>query len=186
MECVESPTLPGARYLDLPYRIILTKERRKGSRAWIAIVDELPGCEARGDSAEEAVQAVREEMASWMASALEEGRAIPRPRAEPGEPASGRLVLEIPQSLHEALVHAAVREGITVSQLVTFALAGTIHWRPGDSEANARWIESRSKPFTRDGSRHGLRRAIFWNAALLVIVALAAVGILVAAVMHGF
>src|SRR5919197_6346996 len=144
MDHVERSTLTGARYLDLPYRIILTKEKRKGERPWIALVEELPGCEARGDSAEQATEALRDVMSEWFAAALEEGRAIPRPRNELSS-SNGRLSVEIPQSLHEALTHAAVREGLTLDQLVTIALAGVVRWRPPDDMANGRWIESRAK-----------------------------------------
>lgn len=180
-------SLAGARYLDLPYRIILTKERRKGSNAWLALVEELPGCEARADTPEEATQALREQMAAWMANALEQGDPIPRPRHEPGT-VDGRLSIAIPQSLHEALSQAAVREGLTIEELVTIALAGVIRWQPGPGEPNGRWIESRATGLMRrDGERLlGLRRAIVANIALLVVVAVAAVAVLVVAVAHGF
>jgi antitoxin HicB len=184
---VESSTLAGARYLELPYRIILTREKRKGTNAWLALVEELPGCEARGDTPEEAAQALREEMAGWIADALEQGQAIPRPRSEPGTP-DGRLSVEIPQSLHEALANAAVRESLTVEQLVTIALAGVIRWRPGPQDTNGRWIQSRGAGLVRgEGQgRPGVARALMLNAALLAFVVLAAVGVLVVAVAHGF
>jgi predicted RNase H-like HicB family nuclease len=179
-------SLAGARYLDLPYRIILTKEKRKGVNAWLALVEELPGCEARADTPEEAAQALRDEMATWIANALEQGQQIPRPRHEPAS-ADGRLSLEIPQSLHEALAHAAVREGLTVDQLVTIALAGVIQWQPGDDDPNDRWIQSRARGIGRDrGARRGLGRAIMLNVVLLALVVIAAVGILAVAVAHGF
>ncbi len=179
-------TLPGSRYLELPYRIILVQERRKGDDNWLALVEELPGCEARGSSAEEATHAVREVMASWFATALEEGRAIPRPRT-PQRGAKGRLALDIPRSLHEALTHAAVREGLTVDELVTVALAGAIRWRPGNAEPATQWIESRARAFmgADNSGRPGLRRAILFNVALLVLLAIAAIAILIVAITHG-
>jgi predicted RNase H-like HicB family nuclease len=179
-------SLAGTRYLDLPYRLILTKERRKGSNAWLALVEELPGCEARADTPEEATQALREEMAAWMANALEQGLPIPRPRHEQSA-VDGRLSIAIPQSLHEALSHAAVREGLTVEELVTVALAGLVRWQPGANEPNGRWIQSRANGLMRrDGQRLGLRRAIMANLVLLVLVVLAAVAVLVVALAHGF
>lgn len=183
---MESSTLPGARYLELPYRILLTKEKRKGTNAWLALVEELPGCEARADTPEEATHAVREQMAAWIADALEAGRTIPRPRAEPGSP-DGRLQLQIPESLHEAITHAAVREGLTVEQLVTIAMAGVVRWRPGGQEPNARWIQARSRGLVQgDHGQPGMRRAIVVNIAVLALVVVAAVAILVIAVAHGF
>jgi predicted RNase H-like HicB family nuclease len=185
---LESSTGEGARYLDLPYRIILTREKRKGSNAWLALVEELPGCEARGDTAEEATHALQDEMATWIADALNAGRRIPRPRHAPRTP-DGKLSLKIPQSLHEAITHAAVRERLTVDQLVTIALAGVIRWRPGADETNARWIQARADSFLRDDSHGrggGVNRALMLNAALLALVVLVAVVILVVAVAHGF
>lgn len=183
---MERSTLAGSRYLDLPYRIILTKERRKGANAWLALVEELPGCEARGDTPEEATTALREEMAVWISQALDQGSPIPRPRTTPGAP-DGRLSLEIPESLHESLMLAAIREGLTVDQLVTIALAGAIRWKPGQGEQGSRWIQARANGLMGgDRSRLGTNRALMLNAGLLVLVALAAVVILIVAVMHGF
>ena len=186
MTCVESSTLPGARYLDWPYRIILTKERRRGSASWIALVEELPGCEARGDTAEEATRAVREEMAGRIASALEEGRSIPQPRGGTAS-AGGRLELELPESLHEAVTHAAIREGMTVNQFVAVALASMARWAPGADKPEERWIGSRAQRFTGGGEAPAaLRRAIALNVLLLLLVLLAAVAILAVALAHGF
>ena len=172
--------------MDLPYRIILTKERGKGERSWVAVVEELPGCEARGKSAEEATEALSDVMAQWFASALEEGRAIPKPRIGLNR-ADGRLVLNIPQSLHESLTHAAIREGMTVNQFVTVALAGVTRWRPGDDVPDGHWIEARANGLVGPGGapRAGLRKAIIWNAALLGIVVVAAVALVIVAVAHG-
>ena len=88
----------------------------------------------------------------------------------------------------EALTHAAVREGLTVDQLVTIGLAGVIRWRPGAADTNGRWIQARAEGLM-GGERQvrpGLRRAIVLNAALLAFVAVAAVVILVVALSHGF
>lgn len=174
----------GSRY-DLPYRIILTQERRKGSHAWLSLVEELPGCEARGDTPEEATEALRDEIAAWIDNALDRGEHLPRPRFQPTA-ANGQLSLRIPQSLHEALAHAAVREGLNVDQFVTVALAGLLRWRPGESEGSARWIQSHAESIVSDDEpRHGLRRAIMLNIGLLVLVIVAAVGALIAALAHG-
>jgi hypothetical protein len=70
---------------------------------------------------------------------------------------------------------------------VTIALAGVLRWRPGESDANGRWIQSRAEGIMRgDEPRRGLRRAIILNVTLLALVVIAAVGILIVAVAHGF
>jgi predicted RNase H-like HicB family nuclease len=187
IEALESSTREGVRYLDLPYRILLTREKREGSNGWLALVEELPGCEARGETAEDATHALQDEMAAWIADALSAGRRIPRPRHAPRTP-DGKLSLKIPQSLHEAITHAAVRERLTVDQLVTIALAGVIRWQPGAEEKNGRWIQARADGLVRGGrqGRTGLNRALMLNAALLGLVVLVAVVILAVAVAHGF
>jgi len=182
---LESSTLAGSRYLDLPYRLVLTKDKRKGANAWLALVEELPGCQARGDTPEEATQALREEMALWISDSLENGRPIPRPRTEPGS-ADGRLSLEIPQSLHEALTLAAIREGLTVDQLVMISLAGQVHWRPNQNDTKGRWIRARADRMGRGQGSAGLNRALMLNTALLGFVAFAALIILIVAVAKGF
>lgn len=184
---MESSPLAGARYLDLPYRIILTKERRRGGNAWLALVEELPGCEARGDTPEEATVALREHMATWIASALERGQAIPRPRHDL-DATNGQLSFAIPKSLHETIAHAAVREGLTVDQLVTVALAAVLQWRPRGEEPNGRWIQARAAGLAQgdNRTRQDLHRALTVNMVLLALVAVAAVVALIAAVAHGF
>jgi predicted RNase H-like HicB family nuclease len=183
--CPLESSFAGSRNLDLPYRIILTQERRKGSSAWLSLVEELPGCEARGDTPEEATRALRDEIAAWIDNAFDRGEQLPLPRFQPSAP-DGRLSLRIPQSLHEALAHAAVREGLSVDELVTVALASMLRWGPGESEASARWIQSRAESIVGDDEPpRGLRRAILLNVGLLVLVAVVAVGALIAVIVHG-
>src|SRR3954452_13983509 len=90
-------------YLDLPYGIALT--RTEGEEPWLAQVDDLPGCEARGTSPEEAAARVQDAMGEWIAAALAEGRAVPTPRPE----LSGRLLVRMPRTLHADLARAAAR-----------------------------------------------------------------------------
>jgi predicted RNase H-like HicB family nuclease len=47
---------------------------------FIAIVPELPGCSAFGESEEEALKEIKIAMKLWLEVAKEEGREIPRPR----------------------------------------------------------------------------------------------------------
>ncbi|HEX6460022.1 MAG TPA: type II toxin-antitoxin system HicB family antitoxin [Thermoleophilaceae bacterium] len=184
---MDTSSLAGSRYLELPYKIVLMRDKRKGSRPWLATVEELPGCEARGDSPEEATHALRDEMAAWMAGALEEGRSIPRPRNAP-EAASARLTLNVPKTLREGLVQAAVREGLSLNQLITIALAGTIRWRPAAGDSNGRWIQARAENLINldNPPRPGLRQALMLNAVLLGFVAVAALTVLIVALANGF
>ena len=115
-------------YLELPYRIALVRDQDEdGNTGWVAEVEELPGCLAQGDTAEEAIEHVREAMSGWLSVAIEDGIEIPEPRA--GESSSGRLLLRMPGSLHAELARLAEREGVSLNQMLVATLAGAIGWR---------------------------------------------------------
>jgi predicted RNase H-like HicB family nuclease len=46
---------------------------------YIAVVPELPGCSAFGDTEKEALKEVMDAMELWLATAKKEGRLIPKP-----------------------------------------------------------------------------------------------------------
>jgi predicted RNase H-like HicB family nuclease len=61
-------------YLRLPYTIQL---RQYEDGTFFAEVAELPGCMTEADTAEEAVEMIRDAMAGWIEVALSEGLPIP-------------------------------------------------------------------------------------------------------------
>jgi antitoxin HicB len=116
-------------YLDLAYSISLS---RAEDGQWLATVDELQGCEARGAVPEEAAARVPEAMGDWIAGALADGKPIPTPRGE----LSGRLLVRMPRTLHADLARAAAREQVSLNQFVTNALSTAVAWRgPGEAPA---------------------------------------------------
>src|SRR4051812_8639766 len=110
-------------YLDLPYAIALS--RGEGEEPWLAQVDDLPGCEARGRSPEEAAARVQDAMTDWIATALADGKAVPTPRQE----LSGRLLVRMPRTLHADLARAASREQVSLNQFITAVLSSAVAWR---------------------------------------------------------
>ena len=50
---------------------------------------------------------------------------------------SGRFLIRMPQSLHDALAREAEHEGVSLNTLITNALAGAVSWRDGDSAGDA-------------------------------------------------
>ena len=76
--------LTVADYLALPYHFDVAPTGDGGHSRWTARVEELPGCTAQGDTAEEAVSRLRPAMESWLTAAIAEQREIPVP-AEPGD-----------------------------------------------------------------------------------------------------
>jgi antitoxin HicB len=62
------------------YRILLTPDHwDDGTPGFFAEVPDLPGCMSQGETADEAVDSVRQAMLDWMAAMLEDGRGIPPP-----------------------------------------------------------------------------------------------------------
>jgi antitoxin HicB len=115
-------------YLRLPYRIVLTHDKDEdGNEGFVASVDELSGCLSQGASPEEAVRGIYDAMAGWVSVAVEDGLDIPEPPEEGSY--SGKFVLRVPQSLHAELVRAAEREGVSLNQFASSALAGSVEWR---------------------------------------------------------
>ena len=108
-------------YMSLPYTIELQQHSEEG---WFVKVRELPGCTSQGDTAEEALNMIKEAKELWLEVALEDGDPIPEPR--PAESYSGKFVVRLPKSLHRDLVEAASREGISLNQYINVALSSFI------------------------------------------------------------
>src|SRR5215208_5630682 len=106
---------------DLPYRVSVVREHgRPEGHEWTAHAEELPGCEAHGDSVAEAVQGIEDAIEEWIEDALAKGREVPDPKTAASY--SGRLMLRMPRSLHAELAGAAEREGISLNHFIASSL----------------------------------------------------------------
>ena len=111
-------------YLKLPYRMNLTFDEE--SSAWIARYPELPGCMADGATPAEALAEGEEAKALWIETALDADLEIPEPQRDPAY--SGKLVLRLPKSLHQAAAERADREGVSLnSYLIQLISEGVRH-----------------------------------------------------------
>jgi antitoxin HicB len=129
------------QYLGLPYHLLLVRDGEDKGRPWTASVEELPGCTSRGKTSDEALNGIEAAMASWIGTALEEGREVPEPKSATSH--SGRLLLRMPRTLHADLTRASEREGVSLNQFITDVLAGAIVWRSGwESAASPRGAET--------------------------------------------
>jgi predicted RNase H-like HicB family nuclease len=180
--------LSASDYLALPYRVTLVRTDDGGRRAWLAEIDELPGCSAHAATAEEAVTRLQEAMEAWIGAALEGGRDVPLPRAQAGH--SGRLLVRMPQTLHGELARVAEHEGVSLNQLIVGILASATGWRRGATadegvgegrtqvgEGSARELET--------GSRL-TRIALIANVVVVLVAAAAAITVLVIALQGGW
>jgi len=117
-------TVQVKEYLELPYTIEIVKDESGDHSGWFARVIELPGCMTQTDTFEELAEMIKDAMAAWIESALEDGQSIPLPRLV--EDYSGRFVVRIPKSLHRELVEMAEREGVSLNTLVNVALGKVV------------------------------------------------------------
>ena len=91
-------------------------------------------------------------------------RAVARQDSEAAR--SGRLLVRMPQTLHEELAEAAEREGVSLNAFVTSALASAVHWRDGEHDDAA--------PAQHAEPPRSSRWAAYATVANVVVVALAA------------
>ncbi len=91
---------------------------------YVAVVPDLPGCSAFGDTAEEALRESEDAIAAWLQAAKAAGNAIPSPSQLPLQKKySGKVLLRMPQSLHGKLCRAAEEEGVSLNQYLVYLLA---------------------------------------------------------------
>jgi RNA polymerase sigma-B factor len=181
-----SPKVSGAqpgearKHRDLPYHISIVRNHgnAKGHQ-WIAHAEELPGCQAHGDSVEEAVRGIGDAIDEWIEDALANGREVPDPRTAASY--SGRLMLRIPRSLHTQLSGAADREGVSLNQFIASSLQRALAASAG---ATTQAVEDDA------GDRRALpallRLAIIINLIVVLVAAVVAVVILVIAIQQSW
>lgn len=127
---------------------------------WQAEVDGLPNCTGQGATPEEAVRR------AWAA-------ANSLPGEEEGPRHSGKLLVRMPATLHDELARVAESEGVSLNQLITGVLAGSVEWRSADPERDSGTARRLSA-----GLSSGLLVA---NAVIVSLAALIAIAVLVAA-----
>ena len=166
--------------LDVPYPVTLVRDETDAG-GWVATIDALPGCNARGSSPDEALERVAGAVAAWVETAEREGKDVPEPKSVQSH--SGRLLLRMPQTLHAELARAAERENVSLNQFISDALSGSLGWRSQERETprGTRAVPTEGLDAGADGqaaASHGWKSPRFATSlfvANLVIVALAAV-----------
>jgi RNA polymerase sigma-B factor len=181
-----SPKVPDRRPRrnrgDLPYRISIVRDNENAEgRQWTAHAEELPGCQAHGDSVEEAVRGIEDAIEEWIENALANGREVPDPRT--AESYSGRLMLRMPRSLHAELSEAAEREEVSLNQFIASSLERAL-----DAPAVADREVPAGDDEVGDGRRVPalLRLAIIINLIVVLVAGVVAVVILVVGSQQGW
>src|ERR1044072_7665435 len=88
---------------------------------------------------------------------------------------SGRLLLRMPAALHAELARTAEREGVSLNQFITRALAGRIGWGTHADDHTAPAVAPA------DGRAKLIAVALVVNAVVIGLAALAAIAVLVLA-----
>ena len=107
----------GFNKMHYPIKVFYSEE----DEGFIAVVSDLPGCSAFGETEDEAVKQVKIAQELWLKTAKKEGRKIPKPSSE--SIYSGKILARTPKSLHKALMEKAKEEGVSLNQLVVYLLS---------------------------------------------------------------
>jgi len=104
--------------MHYPFEIFYSEE----DAGFIAVVPDLPGCSAFGETEDEAAIEVREAVASYLEALKAEKRPVPEPTSI--QQASGKITLRMPKSLHARLAFEAKGEGVSLNQYMLYKLTG--------------------------------------------------------------
>jgi antitoxin HicB len=97
---------------------------------YMASAVELPGCVATGETEAEALEELRDAIHSWILTARDFGDEIPPPASS--HHYSGKFVVRVPTSLHRSLALRASVEGVSLNQLVSILLSGSLASTPAE------------------------------------------------------
>jgi predicted RNase H-like HicB family nuclease len=107
-------------YMNLPYKIEIIPE--EDGTGFNAVIPDLKGCMAFGETSEEALETLNEVKQIWIEAALDRGWRIPEPIIEERE-YSGKFNVRIPPYLHRDLVKFAENQNTSLNQLVLALLS---------------------------------------------------------------
>ena len=108
-------------YMGLNYPVAIERISEEDGGGFFASISLLPGCMSDGETLEEAYGNIEDAKKEWLASMLERRMSIPEPMGK--EEFSGKFLVRLPKSLHRTLAQISKREGVSLNQYVTSALA---------------------------------------------------------------
>src|SRR4030042_4217782 len=115
-----------------PIKIFYSDE----DKGCIAVISDLAGCSAFGETEEEALKEVKIAEDLWLKTAKKEGRKIPQPSSE--EVYSGKILARTPKSLHKELMEKAKEEGVSLNQLVVYLLSKGVQHKISEIRGKAK------------------------------------------------
>jgi RNA polymerase sigma-B factor len=178
---------------DLPYHVLIFRDEGQAEgRGWTAHAQELPGCEAHGDTIEAAVRAIEGAIDERIEDAVANGQELPEPRSAASY--SGRLMLRMPRSLHAELSRAAERDDVSLNRFIAGSLQSALAapGRAAGDDAEHAAGDGQAGRVSRRGPAFGssgpglLRLAIVINLIVVLTAGVVAVIVLLAASQHGW
>lgn len=160
-------------------RISLVRHGDPSDEAWLAEVEDLPQCSARGATPEEAARR------AW--AAIEQSRdaatLVAADGVSPTPRHSGRLLVRMPATLHDELARTAETEHVSLNQLITGILASAVEWRSSGTEGRH---GGTGDPALADGAEAGrsarlTRTVLAANFALVLLAGIVAIALLLTA-----
>lgn len=120
-------------YVRLPYAVRIYRE--PDGSGFTAEIPDLPGCITCADTLDEVWALIDDAKRGWLELALADGDPIPEPAPMLEEQPSGKFTVRVPRSLHRKLSEEARREGVSLNQFVTVALAETVGVRQAQASS---------------------------------------------------
>jgi len=114
---------------SISYPVILKPLTEEEGGGFLAEIPDLPGCQADGETIEEALHELEDAMTSWIKTAQEFNDPIPEPSTS--DKFSGQWRIRVPKSLHASLALRAQQEGVSLNLLAATLLAEGLGKRLG-------------------------------------------------------
>ena len=113
--------LPETKYLEHYLALKYPMEIVEDDGRFVVSIPDLPGCISYGDSADEALNNIKSTKHLWLKGAVESGQAIAEPKTV--DDFSGKFVLRVPRSLHQALDREARQQGVSLNMYISHLLS---------------------------------------------------------------
>ena len=126
-------------YANLPYTVTVEPQDDGNGIYYVARVVELPDLFMTGETREEALKDLEAVKKEWIQTYLELGNKIPVPLVS--RKYSGKIIVRMPPTLHEALTKLAENEGVSFNQYMVSSLARCA----GRDEATISKVKGREK-----------------------------------------
>jgi antitoxin HicB len=104
----------------IPFKYPIEVFWSQEDEGYIALVPDLPGCSAWGESIDDASAQAQEAAKAWLKAAKSMKRAIPKPSIDSNF--SGKFLMRLPKRLHAELARAAKAEGVSLNQYLLYLL----------------------------------------------------------------